>query len=76
MDTEKIILEMYGKTAEIASNVTHLVESHKCFEGKLDKLHSRVDKHDGYIKWGMGVCATIGVFITMMWEWIKVKWKG
>jgi hypothetical protein len=57
----------------MATNVIHILENHKCLDGKLDKLHNRVDKHDGYIKYGMGVCAVIGVALAITWEWIKAK---
>lgn len=76
METDKIILELYAKTSEMSSDVKYIVENHKCLDNKMNALHERVDKHDGYIKYGMGACAVLGVMMAATWEWIKAKWNS
>lgn len=76
METDKLLLEIYGKVEATSVNVTHILNNHKCLDDKVMALHKRVDKHDGYIKYGMGVMMVIGAIITMAWEWIKAKWRA
>ena len=76
METDKLLLDIYGKVEATSTNVTHILAHQQCQENKLEALHKRIDKHDGYIKYGMGVCAAFGVVITIVWEWVKAKWRA
>jgi len=73
METDKLLLEIYGKVEATSTNVTHLLSAQKKQEDCVQALHDRVDKHESYIRYGMGAAAVIGALFVMIWEWIKAK---
>ena len=76
METDKLLLEIYGKVEATATNVSHILATQRKHEDCVSALHKRVDKHDGYIKWGMGVFAVLGIVAGIIWEWVKAKWRA
>lgn len=73
METDKLLLEIYGKVEATSTNVTHILNNHKCLDDKVTALHKRVDKHDGIIKYGMGAIAVVGICIGLFYDWLKAR---
>jgi len=73
METEKLLLEIYGKVEATAVNVTHILSKQEAQDKKVDKLHARVDKHGRIIAYASGAIFVIGVVAGMVWDWCKKK---
>lgn len=76
METDKLLLEIYGKVESTSANVTHLVAEQKSVNERLTALHKRVDKHGYIISWVTGACVVIGVGLRMAWEWAKTRYHN
>lgn len=73
MDSDKLILEIYGKVSSTETNITHLLSNHKILDNKVDSLHKRIDNQDKKIAYGLGIFAAIGFCAKMVWTWIVEK---
>lgn len=73
METDKLILEIYGKVSSTEADMKHLISNQTCLEGKVDKLHERVDGHDNILKYFLGAAAVIGAVLAVAYDWVKTK---
>jgi len=76
METDKLLLEIYGKVESTAVNVAHIMAEQKSVNERVEKLHKRVDRHSHIISWITGACVVIGVGLRMAWEWAKTRWNN
>lgn len=73
METEKLLLEIYGKVEATNVNVAHILAHQQVQDQKVDKLHFRVDKHSKIISYASGAIFVIGVVAGIAWDWCKRK---
>ena len=83
MDTDKILLEIYGKVESTSTDVKHVITQQSKLEDKVVALHKRVDGQDGQILdcqkqiyKGMSIIGGITFVMGICGHWLKVKIFG
>lgn len=80
METDKILLEIYGKVEHLSGNVESMKDKlvDYCTDNKKqhEAMWGKLDKHTGYFRYFFGAFAVVGFIWAYSWEWIKMKYRG
>lgn len=73
MDTDKVILEMYGEVKSISSDVKHVRTKYDTLDQRIVALHDRVDCQDKFLNRLKGGIAVMVSLFTLVGYWIKSR---